>query len=75
MVLEATHVGKYGQHARARRAGIRKGDIVISCDGKTHLLSETMINEYAVQQKKPGDRVVIEYMRNGKRKTATIKLQ
>lgn len=75
MALEATHVGKYGQHARARRAGIRKGDIVVSFDGKDNLLSETMINEYAVQQKKPGDRVEIEYLRNGKTKKATIKLQ
>lgn len=75
MALEATHVGKFGQHARARRAGIRKGDVIVSFDGKNDLLSETAINEYAVQRKKPGDKVVIKYLRNGKPKSASIILQ
>ena len=75
MALRATHVGRYGNHARAMRAGMRKGDIVYSFDGKTDLTSETMINEYAVQKKKPGDRVVIQYLRGKQRRSATIRLQ
>ena len=30
MALIATHVGKYGDHARARKAGIRNNDIIVS---------------------------------------------
>ncbi len=75
MALRAVHVGRYGDHARAMRAGIRKGDIIIAFDGKTNLLTENMINEYAVQQKKPGQRVEIKYLRGKRERTASIRLQ
>ena len=75
MALEATHVGMYGQHARARRAGMRKGDVIVSFDGKRTLITTNDLIEYALQTKKPGDPVEIVYLRGGKRRTANIRLQ
>ena len=75
MALLVTHVGQYGNHARAKRAGIRKNDVIISFGGRKDLVNETLVTEFAIQVKKPGDRVTIEYLRNGKMQSANLKLQ
>ena len=75
MALVAKHVGKYGQHARARRAGIREGDVIVECGGRKDLMSENELYEYAIQAKRPGDMIKMRYLRNGNLKTAQIKLQ
>lgn len=75
MALLAKRVGKYGDHARARRAGLRPNDIIIGFGGQDDLMTPNALIEFAIQQRKPGDRVKIEYLRNGEKKTATIRLQ
>lgn len=75
MALRADHVGMYGNHARARKAGIRKGDIITSFDERQDLLTENALLAHALQRKRPGDSVTIEYLRNGERRTARIRLQ
>jgi serine protease Do len=75
LALKIEHVGQYGDHARAKQAGLQKDDIVIGYDGRTDLLTETDLLAYAMQQKKPGDKVAIEVLRGGQRKTMTITLQ
>ena len=75
MALEATHVGRYGQHGRALRAGLRKGDVVVEFDGQSNLFSESALIEYAMQQKKDGDSIKIVYLRNGRKREAQIRLQ
>ena len=75
MALRADHVGRYGNHARAMRAGIRKGDVIVSFGGRDDLMSESALIEFAVQEKKRGDTVSIIYLRNGQKKEASIRLQ
>ena len=75
MALKAIHVGMYGQHARAKRAGLQKGDIVVGFDGHEDLMTNNALLEHAIQKRKPGDIVKIKYMRNGKVRETQIKLQ
>ncbi len=67
MALVVEHVGQYGAHAVAKRAGIRKGDIIISYDGQTDLLSESDIFFYGNTKTKIGDRIQVALLRNGKK--------
>jgi hypothetical protein len=40
LALFVKHVGEYGAHAAAKRAGFQKGDIIVAVDGKRERLSE-----------------------------------
>ncbi|MDZ4687748.1 MAG: Trx7/PDZ domain-containing (seleno)protein [Planctomycetaceae bacterium] len=75
LALRIKHVGEYGEHARAKKAGLLKDDIVIGYDGRSDFRTETDLLAYSMQQKKPGDKVAIEVLRGGERKTMTVQLQ
>lgn len=75
MALVADHVGQYGEHARAKKAGIQKGDVILEFDGRGDFQCESELLAYALQQKKPGDRVAIKYSRDGKVYQSEIVLQ
>jgi hypothetical protein len=66
MALRAQHVGEFAPHDRAKRAGFRKGDIVVSFDGRKDLLRETDLLAYALEQAKAGKQVDVEIVRDGK---------
>lgn len=73
--LRVKHVGQYGEHARAKQAGLLVGDLVVGYDGKTSFQSESDLFAHAMQQKKPGDAVQFDVLRNGKPLSFTVKLQ
>jgi hypothetical protein len=75
MALEVRRVGQYGPHAAAKKAGFRQGDIIVSFDGKTDLSRETDLLAYAVNARKPGDRVPVVVLRNGKRLELKLPMQ
>jgi hypothetical protein len=75
LALKVRHVGQYGDHARAKQAGIQQGDIIVSYDGRTDFTTESQLLAYGMQQKKPGDKVEIGVVRNGAKKTMTVTLQ
>lgn len=75
MALRVKHVGEYGEHAVAKRAGFQKGDILVSFDGQTGKMSETGLLAYSMQRKRPGDEVAVTVLRNGKRETLKFALQ
>ena len=75
MALRVGHVGQYGQHARAKQAGVRKNDLLVGVDDRTDLLTEAAILEYAIQEKQPGDELTFHLLRNGRTLKATIRLQ
>jgi serine protease Do len=74
MALRAIHVGEYGDHAIAKRAGFQKGDIIVSFDGKDRRMTESELLAYALQQKRPGDRVDVVIVRGGTRKDLSFTL-
>ena len=67
MALLAQHVALYGQHAIAHRAGIKKGDVIVSIDGKTDFKNETDVLRYSMQTKKSGDSMTLALIRGNKR--------
>ena len=69
VALRAKHVGQYGDHARAKRAGFKKGDIIVAVDGRTDPMSETDFLAYTVQEKLPGDRLELTVVRGKERKS------
>lgn len=56
----------------AWRAGIRRGDIVLSCDGDPVATNADLF--YKTYSKRPGDEVELAYARRGARRTVRIKL-
>lgn len=64
MALKVKHVGQFGPHATAHKAGVVKGDILIGFDEKTDLLRESDVFFYAIDSKKTGDMVSLTIKRN-----------
>lgn len=75
MALRVRHVGQYGPHAAAKNAGFQEGDVLISFDGRTDLLSDSDVLRYGVSKKQPGQRVPVEVIRDGQRKQLVIPMQ
>ncbi|HND53030.1 MAG TPA: Trx7/PDZ domain-containing (seleno)protein, partial [Pirellulaceae bacterium] len=67
MALRAQHVGEYAPHDRAKRAGLRKGDIILSFDGRTDFARETDLLVYALAQYQSGKKFEIDVLRDGQR--------
>lgn len=75
MALRVKHVGQYGAHAAAKRTGFRKGDVIVEFDGRHDLSTEGAVFLHAVTKRKPGERVAIKLIRNGKKRTLSIPMQ
>jgi S1-C subfamily serine protease len=75
MALRVEHVGEYGDHAVAKRAGFQKNDVIIAVDGRTNFVTESQLLAYAVQQKKPGDKLQLTVLRGGKETRLEFALQ
>ena len=75
LALRVDGMGRYGPHAAARRAGFRKGDILISFNGRTKPQSVSGLLALATQTTKPGQRIPVIVLRNGKRIKLTLPMQ
>jgi len=75
--LKATQVafrqGDYVPPAAAS-AGIRKGDIILGIKGKELEMNMLQFNVYVRLNYKPGEKVVYEFLRGGKRQEAAVTL-
>lgn len=65
LALRAKHVGQYGEHAGAKNAGFRQGDILVEYDGSRAPLTETQLFAKNVAEHKPGDKVAAKVLRDG----------
>lgn len=75
IALRVQHAGEYGEHAAAKNAGARKGDIIIPVDGRREWMRETDLLAYSLQSKLPGDSLELTILRDGERKHVSFKLQ
>jgi serine protease Do len=75
LALRVRHVGEFGEHAVAKKAGIQKGDILVGFDGQTSRTSESELLAYTLQKKRPGDEVAVIVLCNGERKVLRFALQ
>lgn len=66
------NVGQYAPHDRAKKAGMLKGDVVLSVDGRTDLARETDVIAYCLQEKKPDAPLVLGIQRGGQALTVTV---
>jgi len=75
MALRVRHVGQYGEHAVAKRAGVMTADIVVAFDGRDGRMSESQLIADSVQRKRPGNEVIVTVIRDGERKTMRLALR
>ena len=75
MALLVKHVGQYGAHAVAKKAGFKKGDVIISFDDKTDLMTDSALLGYAAQNTKPGDKVDVVVKRGAQRLEMKLLMQ
>ena len=72
-VEQGVYVGGVNENSAGKEAGIKEGDIIISIDGKA--VNNVAMLQEMVARKRPGDKVEVEYIRDGKtsKTTATLK--
>ncbi|MEO2018340.1 MAG: Trx7/PDZ domain-containing (seleno)protein [Fuerstiella sp.] len=75
MALRAEHVGQYGKHAVARRAGFQKGDVIVAYDGQTDVMTPGALLAYGARHTIPGQRVSVTLLRDGKEMTKQLTMQ
>jgi serine protease Do len=75
MALRAKHVGQYGPHGTAKRAGAQKGDVLVEFDGRRDLQSEQALISYAINNKQPGDMISVSVLRGRKEVTLQFPIQ
>jgi serine protease Do len=75
MALLVDHVGQYGEHAQAKKAGFRKQDVLVAFDGRTDLMSETDLFAHVMQHRMPGERVNVTVVRDGRRVTLALQVK
>jgi hypothetical protein len=73
--LRAAHVGQYGTHAAAKRAGFKKGDLIVEVDGITENLTESELIGRLLQRYSRPTKVKAIVVRNGKRLTLDFPIQ
>jgi serine protease Do len=67
LALHVKHVGQYGEHALAKKAGWLKDDIIVAVEGRSARLRETDLFAYIMQTKAPGTKLPAVVLRNGQR--------
>ncbi len=75
LALRAKNVGKYGNHAVAKKAGMKIGDVVTSYAGFEEAMPEGVLLRKVLGKYKRGDKVSLTYVRDGRQKKAEIRLQ
>ncbi len=75
LALVIKHVGQYGAHAAAKRAGFRKGDMVVSFNGQSDDMSASQLLAYTAQETKPGQQISVIVFRDGGRLELTLPMQ
>jgi S1-C subfamily serine protease len=75
LALRIKHVGQYGAHAAAKNAGFQKGDILVALDGSDKRLSESELMTRLINDHRPGDRVPVVVLRNGKSTPLELPMQ
>lgn len=75
MALRVMSVGRYGPHATAMRTGFKQGDIITAVNGVTDLDRETDFFRYVINHAKPGERINITFLRDGKTMSLQLPVQ
>lgn len=75
LALRVKHVGQYGPHAVAKKAGFLKGDLVTRIRDRNDAMSESEVLTLLVRETKPGDKFNVTVLRGGKTLNLTLVTQ
>jgi hypothetical protein len=75
LALRVEHVGEYGEHAVAKRAGFKKHDVIVAADGLSRRMTESELIGHFLQTKLPATRVPVTVLRAGERLTFELPMQ
>ena len=75
LALLVEHVGEYGEHAVAKRAGFQKNDVIVGVDGQTSRMSESQLFGYLLRNKMPGSKVPVAVLRGNERIELELSMQ
>ncbi|WP_146119305.1 PDZ domain-containing protein [Blastopirellula marina] len=73
--LAVRHVGKYGDHAVAQKAGVQVGDVITSIAGIEDNVNESNLLARLANETKRGQEVEVTLLRNGKTQRTNFRLQ
>lgn len=74
LALRIRRLGRYGDHAIARKSGFKEGDILTSYNGLRERLTESQLLIAALQSTHPGEQIEATVLREGKSVTVRMKL-
>jgi hypothetical protein len=74
MALKIVYLFEHGDRIAAKRAGLKKGDIIVSFDGKDQMMTESELIGSTLGKKRAGDSVTVTFLREQTRKTLSYPL-
>ncbi len=75
LALFVKHAGEYGIHAAAKKAGFRKGDVIVELDGVKDRRSESWMIGHLLRRHRPGASVAATVMREKERMALQLPMQ
>ena len=75
MALVCKHVGEYGKHSTAKKAGFLKGDVLVEVDGKSNRISEGELIGHLLRSHPIGDSVNVTVLRGTERVALKLPMQ
>ncbi len=67
LALFAQHVGEYGEHAAAKKAGFKKEDVLLEVDGISQRMSESELIGHLLAKYPPGAQVKTKVLRGAEK--------
>ena len=75
LALIAEHVGEYGEHAAAKKAGFRKGDILIEIDDISNRMTESALIGHLLAKHAPGAKLKARVQRGTEKLDLLLPMQ
>ena len=75
LALRAEHVGEYGEHAGAKKAGFKKEDVIIELDGTKERITESQLIGRLLEKNSPGQKLKATVLRGDQKLELFIPLQ
>lgn len=75
MALRVKHVGEYGKHAAAKKAGFQKDDLIVEVDGSATHATEGELIGRLLQKHRPGEQVQAVVLRGDRRINLSLPMQ